>query len=117
MANIKDTGRARLYADMHRLLATLMQRDISDPRLEGICITRLEAIHGGQHLRVLVHKPGETEQQVCVHSLNRLSSHFMHELRRAMPRRRLPGLRFCWDDSIDAAANVTHLLGAMDFKT
>jgi ribosome-binding factor A len=116
MAIFRDTGKARLYADMHRLLATLMQRDIADPRLEGVCITRLEAVHGGQQLRVLVHKPGKVDQDVVVERLNHLASHFSHELRRAMPRRRLPGLRFCWDASIDEAAKLTHLLAAMDVK-
>lgn len=116
MAVFRNTGKARLYADIHRLLATLMQRDIADPRLEGVCITRLEAVHGGQQLRVLVHKPGNVDQDVVIERLNHLASHFAHELRRAMPRRRLPGLRFFWDDSIDGAANVTHLLAAMDLK-
>ncbi len=117
MAAFKNTGNARLYADMHRLLATLMQRDIADPRLQGVCITRLEPVHGGQQLRVLVHKPDEAEHQMCVDSLNRLSSHFMHQLRHAMPKRRLPGVKFYWDESIDEASKVTQLLASLDFKT
>lgn len=105
-----------MYADMHRLLATLMQRDIADPRLAGISITRIEAVHGGQQVRVMVHKPGdESDRQVCIDRLNHLGPHFSHELRRAMPKRRLPGLKFCWDESIEGAANVTRLLNAMEF--
>lgn len=104
-----------MYADIHRLLATLMQRDIADPRLAGISITRVEAVHGGQQVRVMVHKPGEGESKMCIDRLNHLASHFAHELRRAMPKRRLPGLKFCWDDSIEGAANVTRLLNDMEF--
>jgi len=114
MFDHRHTGKARLYADMQRLLATLMQRDIADPRLIGVCITRLEAVHGGQQVRVLVHKPGETDQRVCVEQLNHLAAHFAHELRRAMPKRRLPGLKFYWDESIDGAADVNSLLASLN---
>ncbi|MDQ6972356.1 MAG: ribosome-binding factor A [Mariprofundaceae bacterium] len=114
MSSHRNTGRARLYADMHRLLSTLMQRDIADPRLSGICITRLEAVHGGQQVRILVHKPGDADQAVCVDRLNHLAPHFAHELRHAMPKRRLPGLKFVWDHSIEGAAHINSLLAAMD---
>ncbi|MDQ6986826.1 MAG: 30S ribosome-binding factor RbfA [Mariprofundaceae bacterium] len=116
MPERRNTGKARLYADMQRLLATLMQRDIADPRLSGLSITRLEVVHGGQQVRVLVHKPGETEQTACVAQLNRLAVHFSHQLRHAMPRRRLPGLKFFWDESIDGAAGVTSLLASLEQK-
>ncbi len=101
---------------MQRLLAVLMQRDMADPRLAGVSITRLEVVHGGQQVRVLVHKPGEfdkSDQVACITQLNRLASHFAHQLRQAMPRRRLPGLTFCWDHAIDGAADVTSLLASL----
>jgi len=116
MADPRKSGKGRLYADMHRLLATLMQRDISDPRLAGMSITRVEAVHGGQQVRVMVHKPGEVDEKMCIEQLNHLAPHFAHQLRHAMPKRRLPGLKFCWDDAIDGAANVTRLLNAMEFS-
>ncbi len=116
MSDPRNAGKARLYADIHRLLATLMQRDIADPRLAGICITRIEAVHGGQQVRVMVHKPGEVDAKMVIEQLDHLASHFAHQLRHAMPKRRLPGLKFFWDHSIDGAANVTRLLNAMSFE-
>jgi len=115
MSDHRHTGKARLYADMQRLLATLMQRDISDPRLAGICITRLEVVHGGQQVRIFVHKPGELDQAVCMDRLEHLTPHFAHELRRAMPKRRLPGLKFCWDESIEGAAGVNSILASLSY--
>ncbi|MDX8392138.1 MAG: ribosome-binding factor A [Mariprofundaceae bacterium] len=128
MSGHRDTGKARLYADMQRLLATLMQRDIADPRLIGLSITRLEAVHGCQQVRVFVHRPQETQQAqvkqqndsdtaACVVQLNRLAPHLAHELRHAMPRRRLPGLKFIWDESIDGAAGVTGLLSTLEMPS
>lgn len=116
MSMQRHSGKERLYADMRRLLATLMQRDIADPRLAGVSITRTEAVHGGQQLRVLVHRPGEKEPEACVKLLNQLAPHLAHELRHAMPKRRLPGLKFCWDDAIDGAASVNSLLASLQLQ-
>jgi len=104
---------ARMLADIRRLLAILMQREIAEPRLLGLCITRLESIHGGRRLHVWVHKPGVDDTSGCVERLNQLSPHFYHELRRAMPRRRLPRLVFVWDESIEAGGDMLRLLRSL----
>ena len=117
MSARRNTGQARLYADMRRLLATLLQRDVADPRLSGMCITRVEAVHGGHQARIMVHRPNESDPRArtdCIARLNRLAPHFAHELRRAMPKRRLPALRFCWDHAIDDAADISSLLASLD---
>lgn len=112
--SITNPAQARLYADIKRLLSTLMQRDIADPRLLGMCITRMEPSHGGQQLRVWVHKPDAVDTDVCVDRLNHLASHFSHELRRAMPKRRLPQLQFFWDKSIESGGDMIRLLHSLE---
>ncbi len=112
----KSPAQARLYTDIKRLLSILMQRDIADPRLIGTCITRIEPSHGGQSVRVWVHKPDEDNTDVCIDRLNRLAAHFSHELRRAMPKRRLPNLLFCWDKSIDDGGDMIRLLHSLEEK-
>jgi len=91
-----------------------MQRDIADPRLLGVCITRIEPSHGGQSVRVWVHKPDADDTDVCIDRLNHLASHFSHELRRAMPKRRLPKLLFCWDQSIEEGEDMIRLLHSLN---
>jgi len=110
-------AQARLYADIKRLLSTLMQRDIADPRLFGMCITWVEPTHGGQLVRVWVHKPDEGARDVCIDRLNHLAAHFSHELRRAMPKRRLPKLLFCWDQSIEGGGDMIRLLHSLEEKS
>jgi ribosome-binding factor A len=100
----------RLHADIHRLLTTLMQREISDPRLIGVGITRVEAVHHNHQLHIWVYRSGETDTQACVRSLNRLAPHFAHELRRALPRRRLPAIRFMWDEPFSEGGKVLDIL-------
>jgi len=107
-------AKARLHADIKRLLSTLMQRDIADPRLFGMCITRIEPLHGGQSMRIWVHKPDENDTGVCIDRLNHLAAHFFHELCRAMPKRRLPKLLFCWDNSIEDGGDMIQLLDSLN---
>jgi len=113
----RNTGRARLHADIRRLLSTLMQRDIADPRLIGACITRTRSSHGGQKLQVWVHRPGEIDTDAFIGGLNKLAPHFSYELRRAMPRRRLPELVFLWDDAIEAGGDMVRLLHSLEARS
>lgn len=112
--SVESPARARLYADIKRLLSTLMQRDIADPRLIGMCITRIEPSHGGQSVRIRVHKPDTDDTDVCIDRLNHLAAHFSHKLRRAMPKRRLPKLMFYWDKSIEDGSDMSQLLHSLN---
>ena len=42
MRKSKSPALSRFESDMHRLLTTLMQRDVEDPMLLGISLTRFE---------------------------------------------------------------------------
>lgn len=114
MAGASSQGQQRLQADLHRLLTTLMQREIDDPRLLGISITRLELSKGNQSLSVWIHRIGEENGGEAVEILNRLAPHFQHGLRRALPKKRIPDLRFKWDDAFDAGGQVLDLINKME---
>jgi len=102
-------GQKRFLADIQRLLSTLLLRDISDPRIQGVSITRVEAA-GRQSLHIWVYHHGEVEAEACIDALNRMAPHFGHELRRALPRRRLPEIRFMWDAAFEKSGEVLQLL-------
>lgn len=109
-----SAGQARLRADIHRLLSTLMQREIADPRLQDVTITRVESAAGGKLLILWVHGPDGIDHRDCIQRLNRLLPHFSRELRQALPKRRLPDLEFRWDDSVDDGDRVLHLLRSLE---
>jgi len=102
-------GQKRFLADIHRLLSTLLLREVADPRFNGVSITRVEP-SGRQLLHIWVYHNGETEQQACIESLNRMAPHFEHALRRALPRRRLPKLQFQWDNAFEKSGDVLQML-------
>ncbi len=109
-----STSSQRLHTDIHRLLTTLMQRDISDPRLADINITRIEPVAGGQKLIIWVHGYQTEDRIDCIDRLNRLASHFMYELRLAMARRHLPKLSFKWDKAVDKGGAVLDILNKLE---
>ncbi len=110
----QSSGKDRLQKDIHRLLTTLMQREIDDPQLFGITITRLEASKAGQGMSVFVHAMQSDDPAAVVERLNKMRPHFEHELRRALPKRRFPSLRFCWDDAFDKSGSVMDLLTRLE---
>ncbi len=109
MAN-RSSGKDRLQKDIHRLLTILMQREIDDPKLFGITVTRLEASRAKQGMTVFVHRMDEHDSAAVVERLNKICPHFEHELRKALPKRRFPSLRFRWDDAFDKSGVVNDLL-------
>ena len=99
----------RLLADIQRLLSTLMFRDVADPRFTGASITRVEK-KGRQSVTVWVYHTGECDRNACMQALERMTPHFEHELRRALGKRRLPSLRFRWDEAFEKSGDVLQIL-------
>jgi len=99
----------RLLHDIQRLLSTLMLRDIADPRFSELTITRMEA-SGRQLVTVWIYRAGEQDAKACIKALEKMGPHFEHELRRVFSKKRLPRLRFRWDDAFEKSGDVLMLL-------
>ncbi len=107
----------RFLADIQRLLSTLLYRDVADPRLANLTITRVES-SGRQLVTVWVYRSFAADEAgdipAVLQSLQRMTPHFEHELRRALPRRRLPSLRFCWDENFEKSGDVLQMLRELE---
>jgi ribosome-binding factor A len=99
----------RLLADIQRLLSTLLLRDVADPRFAGASITRVE-YSGRQSVTVWVYHVGEFDRKACMLALERMTPHFEHELRHALAKRRMPSLRFRWDEAFEKSGDVLQIL-------
>ncbi|MDX8401181.1 MAG: ribosome-binding factor A [Mariprofundaceae bacterium] len=108
-----SASQRRLIADVQRLLSTLLAREVSDPRVEGVCITRV-ASTGRHNLTVFVHRTPTGDIDSCMSALGRMTPHFEHELRRAIPRRRIPSIRFAWDEAFDKGGEVMAMLARLE---
>ncbi len=106
MRKSKSAALSRFESDMHRLLTTVLQREVEDPMLIAISITRFELNDANGQAIAYVHSMLPTDQRQAVKKLNSLKSHFLHLLRKAMPKKRLPDLEFRWDDALDKTHKV-----------
>ncbi len=100
---MEDKALQRMQRDLLRLLTQIVQREVDDPELQWITITQVELPRGSREARVFVHAPkGSIEDaESCVRRLNRMAPHFHQALRRARKHRRVPQLRFVWDEAME----------------
>lgn len=108
MRNMSATQQ-RFLTDVQRLLSTLLIRDVADPRFSGVSITRVER-SGRQVMTVWVYRGGDCDEQVCMQALEKMTPHFEHELRRALPKYRLPKLKLRWDKNFEKSGDVLQML-------
>ncbi|OIQ00230.1 MAG: hypothetical protein AUK35_03605 [Zetaproteobacteria bacterium CG2_30_46_52] len=106
MKNQKSPALGRFQSDMHRLLTTVLQRDIDDPMLRGIIVTRFELGDENGVGIAFIHSLLPVEKKECISRLNRMSPHILHKLRKALPKRRMPSLQFRWDDKLDESQQL-----------
>jgi len=102
----KSPTQNRFQADMHRLLTIILQREVQDPLLLGLSLTRFEITGQQGQAIAYVHSMLQMDEKECVARLNRLKPHVLHLLRKAMPKRKLPDLMFRWDEAMDKAHQV-----------
>ncbi|MDX8383525.1 MAG: ribosome-binding factor A [Ghiorsea sp.] len=111
---MKSPTQQRFKADMHRLLTTILRRDVDDPMLLGLSLTRFEMTDMQGQAVAYVHSMLPVEKKECVARLNRLKPHMLHILRKAMPKRRLPELMFRWDDALDKTHRVLDTMDGLN---
>lgn len=105
-------SKPRLEASITRLLSELLQSEVDDPLLAGLCIVRVK-MHDVTLMKVWVHHISPEAKQ-GVKKLNRMSSHFQFMLRRSLGRQKVPRLLFVWDDAADKGQHVLDLLKGLD---
>jgi ribosome-binding factor A len=115
MGRNTTASQRRLLADIQRLLSTLLLRDVADPRFAGASITRVES-SGRQSVTVWVYHTGECDVEACMQALERMTPHFEYELRHALAKRRLPRLRFRWDEAFEKSGDVLQMLRNLEIS-
>lgn len=105
---------ARVAERVRDTLAGAMQRDLSDPRLLGVGITRVEVPPDLSVAFVYVRHflGGETEAQrrEAIRALSSAAGRLRRGLGPALSMRRVPELRFEYDTGPDATRRIEELL-------
>jgi ribosome-binding factor A len=101
----------RIESEIQRVLATLIAREVKDPRVGNVTVTAVSVAQDMGSARVFFtpfasrHSPDE------VHAgLTRAAGFLRGELGRRLSLRHAPRLEFVFDESVESAARLTHLI-------
>ncbi|MDC0743741.1 30S ribosome-binding factor RbfA [Polyangium mundeleinium] len=105
---------ARVAARVREELATLL-RDMADPRLLGVLISRVEMTDDLQTARIFVRHElgaaqGEQERRSMLKGLEAAGGRLRRDVGKAVQLRRAPELKFIYDTGQDSAYRVEELL-------
>jgi ribosome-binding factor A len=112
----KGSGSGRLQrfeAQMQRVLAELIPREVKDPRVGPVTITQVALARDLSHAQVYFVPFGDRARHPDVLEGLRAAAGFLRgEVGRRVGMRHAPRLDFVADDSFDRAAHLTALIGA-----
>ena len=92
-------------------IARLLQRDIKDPRIGFVSVTRVETTRDLKNARVYVSVFGEeTIQAEALEGLSSAAGYIRHNLFRKLSLKTVPTLSFVLDESIARGVHITSLL-------
>jgi ribosome-binding factor A len=106
----------RVAGELKVALTALLARDVSDPRLAGVVVTRVEMTDDlgllSVHVRMLPHADGDEapDRQQTLKALKHASGMLKRELASRVRLRTVPELRFFYDEGQDRATRVEELL-------
>lgn len=96
---------------MLRELSQLLIRELKDPRLRGITLTRVQMDDDLRHGRVYFsHLEGKARAAAALTGFKSASGFIKREIGRALNLRRTPDLEFEFDPGIEHAARIGALL-------
>ena len=118
---MRRAGHSHLKTLVHRKLTQILHRESSDPRFEGITISRVETSPDLSFARVLVSHAAiwnsgnpsgiDEEQQIqLIDSLNRASGFSSKKLGKSLNSRNTPKLHFVYDSGFDHSDEIEQLI-------
>lgn len=113
----KEFGRSqRVASEMQKELATILQREVHDPRLGFVTVNDVELSKdlAVAKIYVTVLNADEAGKKTNVEALNEISPFIRHELAKRMRLRHISELHFYYDHSFDTGMRVAELLHEID---
>ncbi len=96
---------------IQRVLSTVLQRESRDPRLAGVTITDVEVSQDLMHANIYYTHLGDlSETEEVQRALEKAAGFLRSELARRTRLRRVPELRFKYDDTLLRAKRIDELL-------
>jgi len=100
----------RLSAELRRLIGTLVHDAVRENALPSVSVSDVEVTKDFDTATVWVTALLPEKSREAVKALNELAKEFRMELSKMMRVRRVPELRFKYDDSVDRGERIEALL-------
>ena len=100
----------RVGAELRRELGLLVHAAVRDHALPSVSVSDVEVTRDLDFATVWVTALQAERAKEAVKALNELAIEFRHTLSRSMRLRRVPELRFKYDDSVDKSERIERLL-------
>ncbi len=106
----------RISAELRREVAVLVHAAVRDHALPSVSVSEVEVTRDLDMATIYVTALIGDESKEAVGALNELAKQFRHDLSRSMKLRRVPELRFRYDDSVDKGERIELLLRGTEPK-
>jgi ribosome-binding factor A len=101
----------RTAEQIRMILSDLLNREVSDPRLQDLTVTRVEVDRELQVANVYLNALGdESRETEVMRALDKAGGFLRYELAQRMSVRTVPELRFHWDPTLAYADEVDQIL-------
>ncbi len=100
----------RISAQLRKELATLVHAAVREHALPSVSVSDVEVTRDLDTATVYVTTLVADEGKIATKALNEMAKQFRHELSRTLSIRRVPELRFRYDDSMDKGERIESLL-------
>jgi len=100
----------RISAELRRQLGTMVHEAVRDHALPSVSVSDVEVTRDFDVATVFVTALLPDTSKEAVKALNEMAKEFRRELSRTMRMRRVPELRFKYDDSVDRGERIDALL-------
>lgn len=105
----------RTAEDIRLIISDVLYRDVSDPRLADITVTRVLIDRELQHANVYVNALGDDSRKNDVmKALEKAGGFFRYEVAQRTSLRTVPELHFHWDPTLAYAQEVDEILNTLD---
>ena len=102
----------RVSAQLRREISVLVHAAVRDHALPSVSVSEVEVTRDLDSATIYVTTLLGGDEAKAVAGLNELAKEFRRELSRSMKLRRVPELRFRYDDSVDNGERIESLLRA-----
>ncbi len=101
----------RLSEQIRMLISDILEKDISDPRLELVNINRVRLAKDGSFATVFYSQAGsESDLEGCEAAMSSASGFIRHGLSARMNLRIVPKLRFTYDRSLEEGERILGII-------